>query len=124
MVERYPEPYPKPRAVHFDDETARLVERVGEALGVLAAGACHGRSSAPAAAHDRRDLLDDVAGRELVRDGLVEVASARWGTFLGCVPADHFEEIGQIAMTLPNLAGFEHKALYRTTATLLHAAGF
>lgn len=29
-------------------------------------------------------------------DGLVRVESARWGTFLGCVPADHFDEIGQL----------------------------
>jgi triacylglycerol lipase len=33
----------------------------------------------------------------LVNDGLVTVQSARWGTFIGCVPADHFDEVGQIA---------------------------
>jgi hypothetical protein len=27
----------------------------------------------------------------------VTVQSARWGTFIGCVPADHFDEVGQIA---------------------------
>ncbi|MDP3274056.1 MAG: alpha/beta fold hydrolase, partial [Deltaproteobacteria bacterium] len=29
-----------------------------------------------------------------VNDGMVTVASARWGTFMGCVPADHFDEVG------------------------------
>ncbi len=29
-------------------------------------------------------------------DGLLRVESARWGTFLGCVPADHLDQIGQL----------------------------
>jgi triacylglycerol lipase len=29
-------------------------------------------------------------------DGLVTVESSTWGTFLGCVPADHFDEMGQL----------------------------
>ncbi|HEY0254460.1 MAG TPA: alpha/beta fold hydrolase, partial [Kofleriaceae bacterium] len=32
-----------------------------------------------------------------VQDGLVTVDSANWGQFLGCVPADHFDEVCQIA---------------------------
>src|SRR6185295_1737144 len=31
-----------------------------------------------------------------VNDGLVTVTSAKWGRFLGCVPADHMDEIGQL----------------------------
>ena len=34
-------------------------------------------------------------------DGMVTVQSARWGTFMGCIPADHFDEVGQIAMENP-----------------------
>lgn len=30
-----------------------------------------------------------------VNDGLVTVRSARWGTFVQCVPADHLDEMGQ-----------------------------
>lgn len=29
-------------------------------------------------------------------DGMIPVASARWGTFRGCVPADHYDVVGQI----------------------------
>lgn len=36
-----------------------------------------------------------------VNDGMVEVASARWGQFMGCIPADHFDEVGQIARNGP-----------------------
>lgn len=57
-------------------------------------------------------------------DGLVSVPSARWGRFLGCVPADHFDEVGQIADSLPDLvSGFSHRDLYRQLATLLHQEG-
>lgn len=47
-------------------------------------------------------------------DGIVPTDSMPWGTFLGCVPADHLDQIGQIADLLPNLlSGFEHKAFFR-----------
>lgn len=47
-------------------------------------------------------------------DGIVPTDSMPWGTLLGCVPADHFDEIGQIADLLPGLlSGFDHKDLYR-----------
>src|SRR5262249_55483759 len=35
-------------------------------------------------------------------DGLVTIASAHWGTFLQCVPADHLAEVGQIAQSGPD----------------------
>lgn len=49
-------------------------------------------------------------------DGLVTVESARApeGTFLGCVPADHADEIGQVADLLPGLvSGWDHRTFYR-----------
>jgi hypothetical protein len=49
-------------------------------------------------------------------DGLVSVKSARApeSIFLGCVPADHFDEMGQLADFGPGLiSGFDHKELYR-----------
>lgn len=47
-------------------------------------------------------------------DGVVPTGSMVWGEFLGCVPADHFDEVGQIADLLPHLlSGFDHLALYR-----------
>jgi len=36
-----------------------------------------------------------------VHDGLVTIDSAKWGTFLGCVPADHLDEVCQIAGQSP-----------------------
>lgn len=57
-------------------------------------------------------------------DGLVPVASARWGLFLGCVPADHFDEVGQIAESGPDLAsGFYHIDMYRKLIAQLHFDG-
>jgi triacylglycerol lipase len=37
------------------------------------------------------------------QDGLVTVDSATWGTFLGCIPADHLDEVCQIAGQSPGL---------------------
>ncbi len=46
-------------------------------------------------------------------DGLVSVASARWGTFLGCFAADHLDEIGQLVDLTPGLfSGFDHRRFY------------
>ena len=42
-------------------------------------------------------------------DGLVPVESAKFGEFLGCIPADHVQEIGMYWTTLPL---FDHKAFY------------
>lgn len=49
-------------------------------------------------------------------DGLLTVTSARaeGATFLGCVPADHLDQIGQVADLTPGLlSGFDHRAFYR-----------
>jgi hypothetical protein len=46
-------------------------------------------------------------------DGLVTVSSARWGVFLGCIPADHPDEIGQVADDGPGLISqWDHRTLY------------
>lgn len=61
----------------------------------------------------------------LVNDGLVTVQSARWGTFIGCVPADHFDEVGQIAhQGADRFSGFDHIALYRDLVRRLRDDGF
>ncbi|MCP4499632.1 MAG: alpha/beta fold hydrolase [Deltaproteobacteria bacterium] len=47
-------------------------------------------------------------------DGLVPTDSMKWGMFLGCIPADHLDEIGQIADLLPGtISGFDHLLFYR-----------
>jgi triacylglycerol lipase len=63
------------------------------------------------------DLLDPRAN-----DGVVPTDSGVWGTFLGCVPADHFDEVGQIADLIPGvISGFDHLELYRRLVTHLRA---
>src|SRR5512140_3991969 len=36
LLERWPQPHPLPRAVHLDDEVARVLDRIGVAEGFLA----------------------------------------------------------------------------------------
>lgn len=59
-----------------------------------------------------------------VNDGMVSVQSARWGEFQGCVPADHFDEVGQIARTGAIASGFDHIAFYRRIVSDARAAGY
>lgn len=57
-------------------------------------------------------------------DGLVAVESAKWGKFLGCVPADHFDEIGHLFGDSPGIGNsFEHLELYADLVALLRAEG-
>jgi triacylglycerol esterase/lipase EstA (alpha/beta hydrolase family) len=50
-------------------------------------------------------------------DGLVTVASSRHGTFLGTIPADHLDEVGQLLGT--TALGFNHKTFYSKLARFL-----
>lgn len=50
-------------------------------------------------------------------DGLVTVQSARHGVFLGTVPADHFDEVGQLLGT--TALGFNHRTFYSRLARFL-----
>jgi triacylglycerol lipase len=54
------------------------------------------------------DLLDPV-----VSDGLVRAQDSHWGVFLGCVPADHFDEIGHLFGDVPGLTNpWRHDEFY------------
>ncbi len=58
-------------------------------------------------------------------DGLVRVLDARWGTFLGCVPADHLDEVGQLLGDDPGLGNaWRHLVFFRALVADLRAAGF
>jgi triacylglycerol lipase len=64
-------------------------------------------------------------GELIPNDGLVTVASAKWGTFRGCVPADHLKETGKVNPSAPDArTGFDHLRFYRNIAFDLTAAGF
>lgn len=54
-------------------------------------------------------------------DGLVAVDSAKWGAYLGEIPADHADEVGQWPLT-PQPA-FDHKSFYRQLAAFLRNDG-
>ena len=58
-------------------------------------------------------------------DGMVTVASAKWGNFQGCVPGDHSDEIGQMTTERPNpRTGFDPQRFWRNVAFDLAARGF
>lgn len=94
-------------------------------------GACGGRWLTFGSA-DRMDATL-VAGAAFVahgtsllpNDGMVMVSSAKWGTFQGCIAADHLDEVGQIkdSGTDPR-TGFNHLSFYRSIAAGLQARGF
>ncbi len=57
-------------------------------------------------------------------DGLVTVPSARFGRFLGCIPADHLDEMGQLLGDLPGLINpFRHRVFYRDLVGWLRSQG-
>jgi triacylglycerol lipase len=53
-------------------------------------------------------------------DGLVQVASAKWGTFRGCIPADHIDEVGAMSTSW---SPFPHVRFLRKRAFELAARG-
>jgi triacylglycerol lipase len=67
-------------------------------------------------------LISDLHGMD--NDGLIPVESAKWGTFLGCVPADHFDEIGQLFGDPPGLGNdWSHLEFYSDLVKFLRARG-
>ncbi|HEY3807227.1 MAG TPA: alpha/beta fold hydrolase [Kofleriaceae bacterium] len=67
-------------------------------------------------------LAAAVAPATPVQDGLVTLDSAQWGRFLGCVPADHFDEVCQIAGESPGIGNdFACLQLYENLGNLLTA---
>lgn len=54
-------------------------------------------------------------------DGMVTVESAKWGKFMGCIPGDHLDEVGQVKDSRHPLTGFFHIEFYRKIASSLDA---
>ncbi|MEW5855529.1 MAG: triacylglycerol lipase [Myxococcota bacterium] len=48
----------------------------------------------------------------VANDGLVTVESAKWGVFMGCVPADHLKQIGHLFRVEPLPGRWSHKDFY------------
>ena len=58
-------------------------------------------------------------------DGMVTVASAKWGNFMGCVPGDHSDEIGRMTTSRPNpRTSWDPQRFWRGVAFDLSAKGF
>ena len=58
-------------------------------------------------------------------DGLVTVESAKWGTFLQCVPADHLKEVGVLSASQKQLLSkFDHLEFFRTVVGRIRDSGF
>jgi triacylglycerol lipase len=65
-----------------------------------------------------------AASASFPNDGLVRVADAQHGEFLGCIPADHLDEIGQLLGDDPGFANdFDHLVFYRELVAWLRAGG-
>jgi triacylglycerol lipase len=70
-------------------------------------------------------ILSNYVSPPPTNDGVVPVGSAKWGTFLGCIPADHLDEVGQIAGQDPGSGNsFDHILFYRQLADWLVAKGY
>ena len=70
-------------------------------------------------------ILSGGIGSPVVNDGLVPVTSARWGHFLGCVPADHIDEPGQILGDSPGIGNdWDYKEFYADLVALIRQRGF
>ena len=67
------------------------------------------------------EFLNIMSGRN---DGLVTLASAKWGTFMGCIPADHADEIGLLSFPDTNpFSGYNHKEFFVQVADDLETRG-
>lgn len=67
---------------------------------------------------------EDAAALLRPSDGMVSIASARWGRFRGCVPADHYDLIGQIGdLGVDPSSGFEATRFYQNLAVDLARRG-
>ncbi|MBW2461571.1 MAG: alpha/beta fold hydrolase [Deltaproteobacteria bacterium] len=69
-------------------------------------------------------ILDGGLLDTFPNDGLVRVVDARWGRFLGCVPADHLDEVGQLLGDSPGRGNdFDHRQLYIDIVRFLRTEG-
>ena len=62
---------------------------------------------------------------DVPNDGMVRVRDARYGRFLGCIPADHMDEVGHLFGDAPGGDNrFDHLAFYEGLVAWLREHGF
>lgn len=70
-------------------------------------------------------IVDGGFGSSIPNDGLVRVEDSKWGTFLGCIPADHIDEIGHLfGDGSGGNNAFDHQTFYRNLVGYLRARGY
>jgi triacylglycerol lipase len=118
-------------AMHPDEPSVRYFSIAGRSDRVLAPELCR-VPDRPEFLRRYDDVTDPVEPLLVVSeaiigdasDGLVPVASARRGRFLGCIPADHMDEIGHLFGDDPGLFNdFDHRRFYRDLVAFLRAEG-
>lgn len=69
-------------------------------------------------------ILSEGIFSQQPNDALVRVVDARWGEFLGCVPADHLDEVGQLLGDGAGLGNdWDHLAFYADLVAYLRDRG-
>jgi triacylglycerol lipase len=69
-------------------------------------------------------ILSDGIFSQQPNDALVRAADARWGEFLGCVPADHLDEVGQLLGDGPGIGNdWDHLEFYAALVAYLRDRG-
>jgi triacylglycerol lipase len=71
-------------------------------------------------------LIPIFHGDDASNDGHIPVASAKWGNFRGCLPADHLDLLGRPDDQLEAVSkrtGFDHRVFYRVMAHELAERG-
>lgn len=109
---------------HPDDPRVQYWSYAGRSCAVLDFGCRAGNSDEtvdPLLRVSFEILSGDGPGQG-PNDGLVTVESATRGLFLGAIPADHWDEIGQLADAGPG-GPLDHLAFYASIAARLHDAG-
>ncbi|MEZ4256692.1 MAG: alpha/beta fold hydrolase [Polyangiales bacterium] len=69
-------------------------------------------------------ISDGGLGNPYANDGFIRVTEATWGQFLGCIPADHLDQVGQLIGDSPGLGNdFDHIEFFSDLIDWLHQAG-
>lgn len=69
-------------------------------------------------------IVQEDAFDPVPNDGLVSVPSSMHGIFLGCIPADHLDEMGQLLGDSPGVFNdFDHRIFYTELVAYLRGQG-
>ena len=69
-------------------------------------------------------IVDGGLLQEIPNDGLVRVEDSIWGEFLGCIPADHTDQIGHLFGDAPGGAdAYDHLEFFTALVAHLRAQG-